>query len=196
MTGPPAPSTPTITSIKDLRPGMNSLNLNFIVIDIGRAITTKENQEVRTVKVADRTGMCNLSLWNEPGKLLQPGDIVRMTRGYTGMFKNCLTIYTTKFGDFHKTGDFCMIFSETPNMSEPNPELAAQYEKEEAERKAELAARKNRDNHQNRGGGGAGGGESRGGGGGGGKTWGSTSAGSGSGSGGDPRKRGSSKEKR
>ena len=196
MTGPPAPSTPVITSIKDLRPGMNSLNLNFIVIDIGRAITTKENQEVRTVKVADRTGMCNLSLWNEPGKLLQPGDIVRMTRGYTGMFKNCLTIYTTKFGDFHKTGDFCMIFSETPNMSEPNPELAAQYEKEEAERKAEFAARKNRDNNQSRGGGGGGtgGGESRGGGGGS-KTWGSTTAGSGSG-GGDPRKRGSSKEKR
>ena len=177
---------------------MNSLNLNFIVIDIGRAITTKENQEVRTVKVADRTGMCNLSLWNEPGKLLQPGDIVRMTRGYTGMFKNCLTIYTTKFGDFHKTGDFCMIFSETPNMSEPNPELAAQFEKEDAERKADFAARKNRDNNQSRGGGGGGtgGGESRGGGGGGGKTWGSTTAGSGGGGGGDPRKRGSSKEKR
>ena len=58
-----------VTSIKDLKPGMNSLNLSFIVIDIGRAITTKENQEVRTVKVADRTGMVNLSLWNEPGKV-------------------------------------------------------------------------------------------------------------------------------
>ena len=62
-----------MTSIKDLKPGMNSLNLSFIVIDIGRAITTKENQEVRTVKVADRTGMVNLSLWNEPGKV---GNIV------------------------------------------------------------------------------------------------------------------------
>ena len=53
-------------------------------------------QEVRTVKVADRSGMVNLSLWNEPGKVLQSGDIIRMTRGYTGMLKNCLTIYTTK----------------------------------------------------------------------------------------------------
>ena len=53
-------------------------------------------QEVRTVKVADRSGMVNLSLWNEPGKVLLSGDIIRMTRGYTGMFKNCLTIYTTK----------------------------------------------------------------------------------------------------
>jgi hypothetical protein len=31
-------------------------------------------QEVRTVKVADRTGMVNLSLWNEPGKVLQSGE--------------------------------------------------------------------------------------------------------------------------
>ena len=82
--------------IKDLKPGMNNLNLTFIVIEIGRPTTTKENQEVRTVKVADRSGMVNLSLWNEPGKVLQTADIVRMTKGYTGMFKNCLTIYTTK----------------------------------------------------------------------------------------------------
>lgn len=85
-----------VIPIKDLRPGMNNLNLTFIVIEIGRPTTTKENQEVRTVKVADRSGMVNLSLWNEPGKVLQTGDIVRMTRGYSGMFKNCLTIYTTK----------------------------------------------------------------------------------------------------
>ena len=31
-------------------------------------------QEVRTVKIADRTGMVNLSLWNEPGKVLQSGS--------------------------------------------------------------------------------------------------------------------------
>ena len=34
------------------------------------------------------------------------------------------------------------LVSEMPNMSEPNPELAAQFEKEDAERKA---ARANRD---------------------------------------------------
>ena len=122
---------------------------------------------MRTVKVADRTGMVNLTVWNEQGKVLQQGDIIRMTRGYTNMFKNCLTIHPIRNGEFVKIGDFCMIFSETPNMSEPNSELAAQYEKEEAERKAEFAARKNRDNNQSRGGGGGGtgGGESRGGGG-------------------------------
>ena len=30
--------------IKDLKPGMNNLHLTFIVIEIGRPTTTKENQ--------------------------------------------------------------------------------------------------------------------------------------------------------
>ena len=91
--------------------------------------------------MADRTGMVNLTVWNEQGKVLQQGDIIRMTRGYTNMFKNCLTIHPIRNGEFVKIGDFCMIFTETPNMSEPSPELAAQFEKEEAERKAEKASK-------------------------------------------------------
>merc|ERR1719391_805591 len=90
--------------------------------------------------------------FSEPGKVLQQGDIIRLTKGYTSMFKNCMTIYTTKYGEFVKIGDFCMIFTETPNMSEPNPELAAQYEKEEAERKAEIQNRKSGGDRINRGG--------------------------------------------
>ena len=31
-------------------------------------------QEVRTVKLADKSGSVNLSLWNEPGKVLMSGD--------------------------------------------------------------------------------------------------------------------------
>ena len=149
-------------------------------------------QEVRTVKVADRSGMVNLSLWNEPGKVLQQGDIIRMSRGYTGMFKSCLTLYTAKHGEFVKIGDFCMIFSETPNMSEANPELAAVFEKEEAEKKAKMNERNNsRGGNLGNGGVPSNGGGGVGGGGGGNKTWGSSG---GSGGGGDPRKR--SKENR
>ena len=37
-------TTAAAMPIKDLRPGMNNLNLTFIVIEIGRPTTTKENQ--------------------------------------------------------------------------------------------------------------------------------------------------------
>jgi len=63
------------TFIKDLKAGMKNLNLVFIVLDISRPTLTKEQHEVRTCKVADKTASINLSLWDEPGQLVQSGDI-------------------------------------------------------------------------------------------------------------------------
>ncbi|XP_064101532.1 SOSS complex subunit B1-B-like isoform X4 [Macrobrachium nipponense] len=111
------------TLIRELKPGMKNLRLVFIVLEIGRPNVTKENHEVRSVKVADRSGCVNISVWGEPGQLLQPGDIVNLTKGYVSVFKNCLTLYVGKGGDLQKVSEFCMQFNEVPNMSEPNPDL-------------------------------------------------------------------------
>ncbi|GAB6019046.1 SOSS complex subunit B2 [Chamberlinius hualienensis] len=107
-------------SIKDLKPGMKNLNMIFIVLDMGRSNITKEGHEVRTCKVADKSGAVNMSMWDEPGQLLQSGDICRLTKGYTAMWKACLTLYMGKGGELLKIGEFCLVFSETPFMSEPN----------------------------------------------------------------------------
>jgi len=119
----PQDAPPQPLAIKDLKPGMKNIKLVFIVLDIGRASITKDHHEVRSCKVADRTACVNMSLWDEPGKLLQPGDIVTLSRGYTNVFKSCLTLYVAKGGELQRLNDFCMTFSELPNMSEPNPEL-------------------------------------------------------------------------
>ncbi|XP_076029480.1 SOSS complex subunit B1-A isoform X2 [Oratosquilla oratoria] len=115
---------PQLTPIRELKPGMKNVRLIFIVLEIGRSNTTKDNHEVRSCKVADRTGCINISLWDEPGALLQPGDIVSLSKGYVSVFKNCLTLYVSKGGDLQKMGEFCMQFAEQPNMSEPNPEYS------------------------------------------------------------------------
>lgn len=107
------------TSIRDLKPGMKNLCLIFIVLDMGRPKKTKEGHEVRTCKVADKTGSVNTSLWDEPGQLLQTGDICRLSKGYTSVWKGCLTLYTGKGGEVMKIGEFCLVFSEFPFMSEP-----------------------------------------------------------------------------
>ena len=44
-------STVAAMPIKDLRPGINNLNLTFIVIEIGRPTTTKEYQVIEYVHV-------------------------------------------------------------------------------------------------------------------------------------------------
>lgn len=120
-------TTYTDITIKDIRPGLKNINVVFIVLEVGAATVTKENREVRTFKVADPTACINVSVWDEPGKLLVPGDIVRLTKGYASIWRQCLTLYSGKSGDIHKIGDFCMIFNEQTNMSEPNPNFAANH---------------------------------------------------------------------
>jgi hypothetical protein len=116
------PDGPTSVNIRDLKHGMKNLNIVFIVLEVGKPSTTKDGHEVRTFKVADKSGSINASVWDEAGALLQPGDICRLTKGYASFWKNCLTLYTGKGGAISKTGEFCLVFSEVPNLSEYNPE--------------------------------------------------------------------------
>uniref|UniRef100_A0A672USS0 Nucleic acid binding protein 2 n=3 Tax=Australaves TaxID=3073809 RepID=A0A672USS0_STRHB len=116
----------TETLVKDVKPGLKNLNLIFIVLETGRVTKTKDGHEVRTCKVADKSGSINISVWDDVGNLIQPGDIIRLTKGYASVFKGCLTLYTGRGGDLQKIGEFCMVYSEVPNFSEPNPEYVAQ----------------------------------------------------------------------
>ncbi|XP_056591342.1 SOSS complex subunit B1-A isoform X2 [Triplophysa dalaica] len=93
------------TYVKDIKPGLKNLNINFIVLETGRVTKTKDGHEVRTCKVADKTGSISISVWDEVGGLIQAGDIIRLTKG------------------------FCMVYSEVPNFSEPNSEYLAQMNK-------------------------------------------------------------------
>ncbi|CAB1346779.1 unnamed protein product [Coregonus sp. 'balchen'] len=102
--------------IKDVKPGSKNLNIVFIVLEIGitsldlvlgRVTKTKDGHEVRSCKVADKSGSIAISV-------------------YASMWKGCLTLYTGRGGDLQKIGEFCMVYSEVPNFSEPNPDLLAQ----------------------------------------------------------------------
>ncbi|XP_022227834.1 SOSS complex subunit B homolog [Drosophila obscura] len=105
--------------IKDIKPGLKNINVIFIVLEVGSATVTKENREVRNFKVGDHTASINVSIWDEPGKLIIPGDIIRLTKGYACLWRHCLTLYSGKNGEVFKIGEFCMIFNENVNMSEP-----------------------------------------------------------------------------
>ncbi|KAI5622917.1 SOSS complex subunit B1-B, partial [Silurus asotus] len=97
----------------------------YIYIHTGRVTKTKDGHEVRTCKVADKTGSISISVWDEVGALIQTGDILRLTKGYASVFKGCLTLYTGRGGELQKIGEFCMVYSEVPNFSEPNPDYLA-----------------------------------------------------------------------
>nr|XP_056717518.1 SOSS complex subunit B2 [Euleptes europaea] len=112
--------------IKDIKPGLKNLNVVFIVLEIGRVTKTKDGHEVRSCKVADKTGSVTISVWDELGGLIQPGDIIRLTKGYASLWKGCLTLYTGRGGELQKIGEFCMVYSEVPNFSDPNSDHLGQ----------------------------------------------------------------------
>lgn len=107
-----------LTHIRDLRAGAKNLNLAFIVLEIGRPCSTKEGHEIRTCKVADRSGSILLSVWGDIGTHIQCGDILRLNKGYVSLWKGIPTLYVGKGGELVKTGEFCFIFNEVNNMSD------------------------------------------------------------------------------
>ncbi|XP_074655192.1 SOSS complex subunit B1-like [Tubulanus polymorphus] len=123
--------------IKDIKPNQKNLNVVFIILEIGKPIKTKDNHDVRSCKIADRTGCINISIWDEAGEILQTGDICRLIKGYASIWKGCLTLYTGKGGDIQKIGEFCMIFAETPNHSEVNPEFLAKMQEQKHQQQSD-----------------------------------------------------------
>ncbi|CAL1545830.1 unnamed protein product [Lymnaea stagnalis] len=109
-------------SLKDVKPGMKNLHIIFIVLEVGKPTRTKDGHDVRSCKVADKTGSMNVSVWDEAGHVIQSGDICKFMRGYASLWKGSLTLYTGKIGEILKIGEFCFNFIEIPNFSEPNPE--------------------------------------------------------------------------
>ena len=110
-------SSQQTTFIKDLKPNLKNINLQAIVLDICKPTQTKDGNEVRSVRVADRSGSINLSVWNNYGSLLKEGDIIKLTGCYTQIWKLSLQLKISTKGALVKCGDFMMVFSEQPDMS-------------------------------------------------------------------------------
>jgi len=103
--------------VKDLEPNQKGFSLVVIVLEISKPTQTKDGHEVRSVRIADKTGSVNLSVWNEFGAVLREGDILRMTGCFTQIWKNSLQIKIGPKGTITKLGDFLLVFNETPDMS-------------------------------------------------------------------------------
>lgn len=131
------------TYIKDLLPAMPKVNVQFIILDVGLPRQTKSGGEVRTVRVADKTGSVNVAVWNEIGCYLRGGDICRLVNGFTSVHHNSLCLTCGRFSQLQKIGEFCMTFSETPFMSVTNPELAKFATEQIAGRKRPFASNGN-----------------------------------------------------
>lgn len=108
-----------IIAIKDIKEGMKNINVLFIVLELTSSTKTKDNRDIFTFKVADSSACINCVIWDEPGKHIQPGDIIRVSRCYANVWKECLNLTSGKLSEITRMGDFMMVFNENLNMSEP-----------------------------------------------------------------------------
>jgi ssDNA-binding replication factor A large subunit len=102
------------TQIGKLSNYQKNINLSFIVIKEVEVNKTKEGCLVRTYLVADESGSIEYSIWNEE---LNPGDIIRITNGYTTLFKNKNRLYNSKSTTVSRVSHFRKAFSLIPFMS-------------------------------------------------------------------------------
>uniref|UniRef100_A0A1I7V4P2 OB domain-containing protein n=1 Tax=Caenorhabditis tropicalis TaxID=1561998 RepID=A0A1I7V4P2_9PELO len=104
--------------LNQLQPNMNSFATTVIVLDPGAHRRT-QNGSILTMKVADATGSINASIMNpEFTETFKPGDILKFRGAYTSIFQGGLTIGVGKNGECKKMGEFVMVFSETPDISQ------------------------------------------------------------------------------
>eukprot|EP01121_Diplochlamys_sp_Union-15-3_P001066 TRINITY_DN10931_c0_g2_i1.p1 TRINITY_DN10931_c0_g2~~TRINITY_DN10931_c0_g2_i1.p1 ORF type:complete len:118 (-),score=27.71 TRINITY_DN10931_c0_g2_i1:32-346(-) len=75
-------NTPSdFTKITDLRPFKQGINVMFIVLEKVTSTKTKEDHTINQYLVADSSGSIHLTLWQDKGQLLLPGDILQLRGG-------------------------------------------------------------------------------------------------------------------
>ena len=96
----------TVRDLEDKAGGVN-IRVRAISKDEPRTVKTKDGQEhtVVDMRVADRTGTVDLSLWDERIQDMDVGDIVDVENGYVSRFKGRLRLNIGKFGKLEKTED-------------------------------------------------------------------------------------------
>lgn len=93
-------------NIRDLKPGMDNVNLRVEVLSISepkQIITgTGVEHNILEAEVKDETGSIALVLWNERILPLKVGDTLQIENGFVSSFKGKWRINVGKYGDAKK----------------------------------------------------------------------------------------------
>ncbi|VDO57463.1 unnamed protein product [Haemonchus placei] len=123
---PPPQQNEGYVKIASLVPQMNSINTFGIVLENHPARRLANGNLVLSMRIADPSGSIIFTIMNaEAQDLFEPGDILKIKNGFTNVHRGMLNLSCGRQGEFMKSGDFMMAYSELPNMSEFNSEYAA-----------------------------------------------------------------------
>ena len=95
-----------LLNIRDLKPGMSSVNIKVAVSNISKpkqvTAGTGVEHEILEVEVKDETGTMTLVLWDEKVIPLKVGDTLQIENGFVTSFKGKWRINVGKYGEIVK----------------------------------------------------------------------------------------------
>jgi len=90
-------------TVAQLRPGMKSVNIRFLLVEMGspREVTSRRDgstHRVADATVGDPTGTVLLSLWDDAIDSVEVGKTYRLENGYTSLFQGHLRLNVGRYG--------------------------------------------------------------------------------------------------
>jgi ssDNA-binding replication factor A large subunit len=106
-------------TISELKPGMESVNITFKVMNTSeeRTVESRRNNETYRVvdaQVGDSTGTIQIPIWNDAIEKISVGETYTLLNGYTGLFRGNLQL---------KIGNRSTISVTEESIDEVNSEL-------------------------------------------------------------------------
>jgi len=93
--------------VEGLKPSLRDVNIEVKILGIGepRPITSRKSQTVHSIAetlVGDETGCVVLNLWDDHIQQFNKGDVIRIKKGYTTLFKGFLRLNIGRHGTVEK----------------------------------------------------------------------------------------------
>jgi ssDNA-binding replication factor A large subunit len=107
------------TKIASLRPNMRFVNVEFIVIEKKSGRTTRDGNTVFNCIVSDETGKVDASFWDDVGRLVEEGDILKLEGGLTVLFRGKLQLSSGKRGTIRRNGRYLFPYNDHVDASKP-----------------------------------------------------------------------------
>ena len=104
----------------EIKNGDKNIDIKVILIKFLGSYNLKNGSKITTFLVGDESGSIHCNFFDNVSNFIKEGDILFITGAYSSVFDNRIVLYQPKIGHgtVTKIGEFFLIFSLKPNISE------------------------------------------------------------------------------
>ena len=106
--------------VAEIKDGDKNIDIKVILIKFLGSHNLKNGNKITTFLIGDDSGSIYCNFFDNVSNFIKEGDILFITGAYSSIFDNRIVLYQPKigYGNVTKIGEFFLIFSLKPNISE------------------------------------------------------------------------------